>query len=81
NPNQRCRPRWRHDHHCTNNQIGPIRRGPIRTLTVKRSFRVGKLQLLIVLFREKFCMASPGQRHNFLAGQILQTTSINRGGA
>src|SRR5690606_27467839 len=27
NPNQRCRPRWRHDHHCTNNQIGPVRGG------------------------------------------------------
>ncbi|CUB00002.1 FAD dependent oxidoreductase, partial [Pannonibacter indicus] len=22
-----CRPRWRHDHHCTNNQIGPVRGG------------------------------------------------------
>ncbi|MFC4625537.1 hypothetical protein ACFO1V_09965, partial [Daeguia caeni] len=27
NPNQRCRPRWRHDHHCTNNQIGPVHGG------------------------------------------------------
>src|SRR5690606_6279603 len=33
NPNQRCRPRWRHDHHCTNNQIGPVRGG--------RSDRIG----------------------------------------
>src|SRR5690606_27799723 len=23
----RFRPRWRHDHHCTNNQIGPVRGG------------------------------------------------------
>src|SRR5690606_12953711 len=27
NPNQQCRPRWRRDHHCTNNQIGPVRGG------------------------------------------------------
>src|SRR5690606_33090339 len=27
NPNQRCRPRWRHDLHFTNNQIGPVRGG------------------------------------------------------
>src|SRR5690606_36091560 len=31
NPNQRCRPRWRHDHHCTNNQIGPVRGGRSNT--------------------------------------------------
>ncbi|MFD2260596.1 hypothetical protein, partial [Chelativorans composti] len=23
-------PRWRHDHHCTNNQIGPVRGGRSR---------------------------------------------------
>src|SRR5690606_35379661 len=33
NPNQRCRPRWRHDHHCTNNQIGPVRGGRSRSRT------------------------------------------------
>src|SRR5690606_18087470 len=30
NPNQQCRPRWRRDHHCTNNQIGPVRGGRSR---------------------------------------------------
>ncbi len=26
-PNQRCRPRWRRGHHCTNNQNGPVHGG------------------------------------------------------